>query len=1485
MRNWFRAQKRAILVLGLLLTIGGLWAWQQMPKQEDPRFPNRFGAISVIFPGADAERMERLVVLPLERELNEIAEVTTVSSTSRNDAAVATVALEESVYETGPVWDKVEKAVEDAKGKFPSGVTSVRTDWNTTDLEAITYAITGTHSWDRLLAAADRVEEQLLRVEGVKRVVKTPDLDMQVTVALEQAVSGAVGLPPAQVSAILEGRSRIIPGGTSRLGSREVAIDGGNSYGSLAEIRRTAVPVGGQMIPLESVAEVRYGAEEPVRQRVRFNGERAVVVGIVPEQDTDMIDFGQRIRAHEDALRTAVKPLAFHELTFQPDHVESRLNGLRLALLQGILIVAAIVIVAMGFRVGGIVALSVPAVAFTSVLAYYIAGGVLHQIAVAALVVTLGLIVDNAVVVAERIQGRIDAGEPQDSATRTSVRELVLPLAAATGTTMAAFIPLLLSKGVSADFTRAIPQVVMLGIGVSFLFSMTVIPTLGASVFRRQPGHSGARSSFAYAVAGYVTRRPVSVLFGAAALLGSALVLVPQIQLQFFPSADRNQVVLELELPAGAHVEETSEAAQNLEKELIEMEQVQHLASFVGRSTPPFYYNLTGKTNSPNFAQLLVTTKSEEAISAVTDRARSLAERSLPGTTFVVRELEQGPPASAPVAFRLYSDDRQALAQGVRDLATAVRNTEGTKEVRHDLDLGSLAYRIRTDEATARARGTSVTGVARALLGRTRGIPAGEYRGSDEPARIVVRSPRGEDTPLGELETTLVGTANGVRQQRGGRNSGQQLLPLSAVAIGELEIRPAAIRRENGRQIATVFSELQEGYGFNTVLEEIQPRLDALLPEEVSYELGGAAESSQEANSAIAGASYLGVGILLFILLLQFRSFIRVGLVLLTVPLAAVGVIPGLVLFNEPFGFTSLLGTLSLVGIVVNNAIILLDTIEAKRRQDIPIAEAVSSAVSERIRPILLTVITTVCGLMPLLFSDSSLWPPFASALISGLLASTVMTLLVIPAAYYLIFRRKAASGSDDGGGRIGARVTAPSPPVALFALATLFALASPTGLEAQSDGQLADRKADLASATAEGFDHISLMEALESTAENPSVRAARVQARAEARALAAARREAWLPALSVEGRYLRRNEEVSTSFGPMIGDVTQLSEEEREVVVSIEQPLFNLDGWDGALASQSAALEAQRARAAETTSRERLATVGSYIQVRRLEARLAGARESRKALSSQLDRVKRLVEAGRLLRSDRLRLEVEVRSVQQQIAELEGALAVARRDLARRAGRDRSVGAAPLELRKDALRRWLSQLPSDVRSRPQVDALAGSIDRLEAERRALLQGGAPELRLRLSGVRQFETALEPERWLEGELTLSWTPIARGVRAARRSELAERKEALRQRYVNALAAGKVQVARVKNDIMAALQRTSVKEQNVEQMQQLLDETRKLYQAGRVPLSDFVAAEARLQQARVDRALARLDAVEAAARLTQITGKQLQSEMPLWVEVE
>lgn len=1002
MMRFYETQNRAIILLALVLAVGGLMSWQQMPKQEDPRLPDRFGSVTVLFPGADAGSIERLVLLPLEREIREVAEVVTISATARNSAGIVVVEIGETVYETTPVWDAVARAVERAEEEFPDGVSSVSLDRETTDLESITYAITGSDDWETLEEAAYRIERRLLQLDGVKRVLLTPDFDPQVTVELDQSTVGALSLRPALLASLIRSRSRIIPGGTTEVGSREVTVGSGSSFDSLDEIRALTIPAGENMLPLSAIAEVRYGPEEPVREIVRFNGRNALILGVVPEPRIDLPEFGERVRTAVADMD--VTPLAVEELTFQPDRVAGRLRGLQVALIQGILIVAAIVIVAMGLRVGGVVALSVPAVAFSAILIYYAAGGILHQITVAALVVSLGLLVDNAIVVSERIQWRVDGGEEGVTAAWNSVRELFFPLAAATGTTLAAFVPLLLSKGVSADFTRAIPQVVMLTIAVSFLFAITVVPTLATLFFRRER-HSLEPKRRMSSVAKQVIRRPGIVLASAVLLLLFALSLVPRVQLQFFPGADRNQIVLELELPTGTHVDETARAAGILEQELLKHPRVLHLATFAGRSVPAFYYNLTGQSNAPNFSQLLVTTREKEDVDVVADIAREIVRQELPGVTFVPRRLEQGPPASAPVALRLYSEDRQALAGGVRALFSRLREIEGTRDVRHDLDLGGLSYELKPVEAALLARGSSLPAAAEDVLGRTRGIPAGEYRGGREPAAVLVRSPEGERTPLSDLDKTLIGDQ-------------AALVPLAGAAVGTLEIRPATIRRENGRQVATVFSELEDGYGYNDVLEPLRAELPALLPEGVRYEIGGAAEGSQEANSAIAEASYLGVAMLLFILLLQFRSFLKVGLVLLTVPLAVVGVIPGLVLFREPFGFTSMLGAISLVGIVVNNAIILIDTIETKQKEHRPLEEIIPQAVTERMRPILLTVLTTVFGLTPLLFSESSLWPPFASAMISGLLASTVMTLLVIPATYFLIYQPRPAAASGGGGPR-----------------------------------------------------------------------------------------------------------------------------------------------------------------------------------------------------------------------------------------------------------------------------------------------------------------------------------------------------------------------------------------------------------------------------------------------------------------------------------
>ena len=621
---------------------------------------------------------------------------------------------------------------------------------------------------------------------------------------------------------------------------------------------------------------------------------------------------------------------------------------------------------------------------------------------------------------------------------------------------------------------------------------------------------------------------------------------------------------------------------------------------------------------------------------------------------------------------------------------------------------------------------------------------------------------------------------------------------------------------------------MEEGYGYNEILRELQPRIPELLPEGVRYEIGGAAESSQEANSAILEASFVGVAILLFILLLQFRSFLRLGLILLTVPLAAVGVIPGLVIFQEPFGFTSLLGTISLIGIVVNNAIILIDTIETKREQ-MALEEAIPASVLERMRPILLTVLTTVSGLTPLLFSSSSLWPPFASAMISGLLASTVMTLLVVPAAYYLIYRKNggprvelggrggaagpAADASDRSGGTAFER---------RYLNESVGHLGSSPGI-AHAGGPVGRRTGAKPQRRHRGF-----------RCTPRRVIQAEAEVRAEEYDLRATRREAWLPALSVDGSYLRRNEEVTTSFGPIIGDVTQLAEDEQTLSVTVEQPILNLASQQGNIAAQRFQTQRRSAELQQERNRAALEVLGAYLEVRKVVARLEAARESQDALEAQLERVRRLVEGGRLLRSDLLRLEVELRSLEQQINELDRARDIRLMDLARRSGRAPTEvqSTTALSLQPAALEGWLETAPESVTGRGEIVALSASIESLGAQKRAVEQGALPEVRLRLSGVRRFDTSLDPEQWIEGELTVSWTPVARGVRLARRQELAARRRALEAQYQDAVEGGAVQLAGVRNAILSALERAQVAEQNVNQEEQLREETEELYRAGR-----------------------------------------------------
>ncbi len=589
----------------------------------------------------------------------------------------------------------------------------------------------------------------------------------------------------------------------------------------------------------------------------------------MPCRDINLVHFGKDVNHIIKEMAPMLAPLRIETVTFQPRRTEVRIRALNRSLVLGILIVAGVLISIMGIRLGLMVALVVPMVTMVAVAIFAWGGGVLHQISIAAFVLALGMLVDNAIVVAENIQWRLDSGQSSVTASTEAIQELAVPLAGATATTIAAFTPMIVSQGPTAIFTRSIPVIVMITLTVSYLFAIFVTPVFSQIVLRPVTISTGGRMArIGQCIAKTALQKRGWVLGGAALLVAFSLWAADGVKQQFFPSADRNQFILEIELAEGAHLSATYGVSLRFEKMLLMDTRIQNVASFIGRSVPHFYYNIDRIPFSPHFAQLIVETNTIDDVLPVMASIREFAAEKFPGTRVVTRKLEQGTPVKAPVEVRL-------LGKSLADL----------------------------------------------------------------------------------------------------------------------------------RRLVTVSAQLTDGYTYSQILEKLVLKLETgKLPDGVDLVFGGDAEGAGEANAALVGSFPLGILLLLGILMAEFNSFCRTLIILITVPLAAAGVVPGLLIADQPFGFMSLLGVIALIGIVVNNAIVLLEAVEDRRKAGKTVSDALQDAVTHRLRPILLTTITTVAGLMPLATSPSTLWPPLASAMISGLLASTLLTLMVVPALYSVLF-------------------------------------------------------------------------------------------------------------------------------------------------------------------------------------------------------------------------------------------------------------------------------------------------------------------------------------------------------------------------------------------------------------------------------------------------------------------------------------------------
>lgn len=1433
------SRRRMILTASIIMSLLGVISWQIMPRQEDPEMRDYWGNIQVPFPGADAEKVERLLLEPIEERLAEVEEIQSYDGTAMQELALIHIELNYWVEDIDKAWDEVRHAMELATPDFPDGIPLPQLNDKLNDQDSIVLAITGSINPLELLKVAREVRLDLLSINEVIGVHLVADPGEQITIEFDETQARKLGIDAAALAQQLGVRNTTQPGGSVKLAGRKVNIQPQTEFRSIEEIENQPILLAsGSSIPLREIASIRLGPVEPSRSYMRHNGAMAVGLGIVPKPGVHLVNFGKTVLQHLEVLRERYAPLNIEVVEYQPGRVESRLADLSQSLAIGIGIVALILLVAMGFRLGLVVAVVIPLVAFASLAVYAAGGGTLHQISIAALVIALGMLVDNAIVVIENIQYRIDRGSKPHQAAMDAVRELALPLGSATGTTLAAFIPMLIAEGTTGEFTRAIPIIIMLTLAVSYVFAILVSPAL-AEIFLKPNTKSvgGVMDRISSGLANFSTRQAPLVLLAALVVVGLSFSSAGMLRQQFFPASDRNQLIVDFRMPEGTHIDETDQAVRFLERALSEESAISQTASFVGRSTPHFYYNLPSIPFMPHFGQLVVNTHTIDDVDPLIARIRKLVHDQLPEGQIIPRKLEQGPPVTTPIEVRLYGSELSVLNAAADRVMTELRDIPGTVDVRHDLSLGAPSLNFEIDDAVAARFGISRSDVARTIYGRTRGLPVGEYRAGDDPIPVVLRSQEGETLDVSDLATIMIETPSGTR------------LPVDQVAELSVDFRPGAIEHRNGRRVVTVSSELLEGVAFSEVQAALEVRMAQLDLGTVRWEFGGQAEGSSEANTSMILALPWGLVLLIAILLAEFNSFRRVAIIMVTVPLSAAGVIPGLILGDQPFGFMSFLGVIALVGVVVNNAIVLLDVIEKQRGEGATLETAIREAVMQRTRPILLTTGTTVAGLAPLAFSNTTLWPPLAWAMISGLLASTLLTLLVVPALYLMLFGGPSMFGFKP-------KATIGVVPAAAMLLLSFVLV----GLPAQAQ-----------EITAANRPTITLRQTLQRALTRPAMEAAKQRVVAAESSAVATKRSAIMPDLVSNGAIDYSNDlpEITTPDGTLeLGEKTTYS-----VDASVIQPIFKPATllYEGPAAER----DADAAKQAASTTGLQLAgeAAQAFLDMVSLEAQQKATEAFIRSLKERENEIEARVEVGRALRADRLKVTLDLERAMLDLQRLNNAYDVAAYRLGRTVGMsgavypeydlDEPVPAAPST--EEAIERA-------IQNRPDLAELKLNMEAFELRYKAVGAEALPEARARGTWTWNDGDAFNDGSRFFAALEVSWNPFNSGTRKHRKAALEAQRKGVAAQLEDAARQVRLDIRQAMADLNTSLSAVAVAKRGVEFAGETLRVERERHANGRATTNDLLDAEAQLRDETTNLDLAKLDVVRAYINLKLSMGE-------------
>lgn len=1001
-----RRDRLTAIVVAVLL-VSGVSAYFSMPQQMDPGFVIRVAQIVTFFPGASPDRVETLVTDPIEQAAQSLPELDFVGSTSRAGVSIVSVSVREEFSDVRPIWDSLRRKIDAAAPSLPSGIIGPQINDELGDTFPMIFTLSADGFSDREVKdIAKTIRDQLLHLDGVAKVQILGEQEERIFVEFNDARLSRLGLSPTDIQRTLQGRNIIIPGGEVDVGPDTLVLEPSGNFGSVEELGRTILklPTGG-FVYLEDVTTVRRGYVDPPQGLVTQDGNSAVAFAVSMAAGNNLVELGQRVKTFfDDLVRYYPHGIEFELAYFQPTNVEAKVSEFLDNVVQAVLIVLVVMLFTLGLRTGLIVSTLIPVAMVVTVWVLDLLGESINQMSLAALIIALGLLVDNAIVVSESILVRMESGENPFDAATAACRELQVPLLVSSLTTCAAFLPIYLAESAVGEYTGALFVVVSITLLVSWLLALTMTPLLCTKFLKPKPQSAESYDGRFYrmyrrGLRAVLRNRIIAVVFAVVLFVGSLPLwgLVPSI---FFPAEDSPMFVAAFNLPPGTSMKTTQEMTKKidafLQADLVD-EGVENWTTFIGETPPPFTLGFTPSPSQGGYAELMVHVQSAEQAPAIMDRLGRFALDAFPDVSTNIRMLSAGPPVDRPVQVRISGTDMEDVFAIVDKIQTKIRETPGTKNIVDDWGARAKKLTVSIDSDRARRSGVTHQEVATSMQTFLSGMETTRYRERDESIPVILRSLAEERRSLERIQTLSVFSSGA-----------EGPLPLSQVANISLAFEPASIIRRDRYRTVTISAGVQEGTTASEVFAQLKPWLEQeqkSWPLGYRWEFGGEFESSQKANASIGEKLPIAGLVILLLLIWQFNSLRKTAIILSSIVLAMIGVVLGLVAFRSSFGFMTLLGVISLAGIVINNAIVLLDRIRIEiEDMGRPPVEAVVSAAQQRLRPILLTTLTTVASLIPLYLTGGAMWQPMAVAIMAGLVFSTMLTLVFVPVLYSMFF-------------------------------------------------------------------------------------------------------------------------------------------------------------------------------------------------------------------------------------------------------------------------------------------------------------------------------------------------------------------------------------------------------------------------------------------------------------------------------------------------